>query len=49
MTQIFLDYMIFIRDLAAQAEYEAAKSGDRMIREVHIKRAMQVSLKRFRA
>merc|ERR1712048_230004 len=46
---VFLDYLLFLKDVAAVSEAQAKQAGDKVVRAAHVNKVVQVCLKRFRA
>ncbi|KAK9386493.1 hypothetical protein V1515DRAFT_604796 [Lipomyces mesembrius] len=45
---VYLDYILFIEELLREASIEARQAGDKVLRQRHIERAAEITLRKFR-
>ncbi|KAK9486760.1 hypothetical protein V1527DRAFT_437946 [Lipomyces starkeyi] len=45
---VYLDYILFIEELLKESSIEARQVGDKVLRQRHIERAAEITLRKFR-
>ncbi|KAK9376158.1 uncharacterized protein V1513DRAFT_440884 [Lipomyces chichibuensis] len=45
---VYLDYILFIEELLKESSIEARQAGDKVLRQRHIERAAEITLRKFR-
>ncbi|KAK9347451.1 hypothetical protein V1522DRAFT_402105 [Lipomyces starkeyi] len=45
---VYLDYILFIEELLKESSIEARQAGDKVLRQRHVERAAEITLRKFR-
>ncbi|KAK9332033.1 hypothetical protein V1520DRAFT_336233 [Lipomyces starkeyi] len=45
---VYLDYILFMEELLKESSIEARQAGDKVLRQRHVERAAEITLRKFR-
>ncbi|KAK9364037.1 hypothetical protein V1504DRAFT_443399 [Lipomyces starkeyi] len=45
---VYLDYILFIEELLKESSIEARQAGNKVLRQRHVERAAEITLRKFR-